>query len=114
MPPCHRLCSDTSAFSVVLSLAGLMPTGACVDGESSEDKTAVKLAAACMRREEMLDLPSLFLVALYESPRDPAPCIPAPLLALCGHGPDPKRECWHLLQQDVKVRSTHKQQFGIG
>ncbi len=89
-------------------------TRACGDGEFSESKKATKLAAACMRREEVLGLPSFLLVVLYESPRDPSPCIPGALLALRCHCPDPKRECRHLLQQGVKVLSTHKQQFGIG
>ena len=89
-------------------------TRACGDGKSSEGKKAATLAAACMRREEVLGLPLFFLIALYESPGDPSSCIPGVLLALRCHCPDPKRECWHLLQQGVKVLLTHKQQFGIG
>src|SRR5438105_12921068 len=71
-------------------------TRACGEGKSSEGKKAATRAAACMRREEALGLPSFLLVVLYESPRDPSSCIPGARLALCGYCPDPKRECRHL------------------
>src|SRR2546428_13817488 len=62
-------------------------TRACGDGEFSVGKKAAKLAAACMRREEVLGLPSFPLVVLNGSPRDPRRCNPGTFLAFASNVP---------------------------